>query len=71
MKVTDAVWFTTADRKVIGIIMGVDARTGEHKAYLGYGVGDDEAIDAARILENGSKVHVAKLKEVIAFLESK
>jgi len=70
MKVVNVYWFTEmAEIKPIGIVTGVGA-VGERKAYIGTGLGLDSAEDVQHIAENGAKLPLATLEEIVKDLKS-
>lgn len=68
MKVIKTYWFSNMTG-VIGIVVGQDTVTGEHKAYIGWGSGLDEKADEQQVREWGSKVNVTVLEEILALLK--
>lgn len=60
MKILNAIWFTEhGSSRPIGIILGIDENTKEHKAFIGTGNGVSEEIDAGYIASHGAKFPVA------------
>lgn len=71
MKVTDTYWFTPAVGGPVGIIVGVDEVTGEHKAYIGsLAASTTEKVDAQQIAEYGSKLDLWVLQEIASKLKA-
>lgn len=66
MKNFSSYWFTTTECKVelmgvtfaspIGIVLGFDDTTKKFMAYIGNGLGRDQAEDEGRILSGGGKL---------------
>lgn len=63
MKVTEKFWITT-DRGCIGIICGEDEITGERKAYIGIGNGQNENWDAEYIAQQGSPLSLGMVEQI-------
>ena len=69
MKVTDSYWFTNPFGGLVGIVVGLDEVTGKPKAYIGsLPVSTTEGIDARAVAEQGSKLHLSTLLEIVAKL---
>ncbi len=64
MKIIAATWFTPSTGECIGIVFGIDEITGEKKAYIGIGEGNDEGIDVDLIARNGAKFHEKHLAAI-------
>lgn len=70
MNIQDAIWFTELGGQCIGIVIGQDEVTGERKAYIGTGYGEDEGLDARFICANGAKFHLQSAEFVLNYLQS-
>lgn len=67
MRVTDTLWFT-GTHGCVGIVMGVDDTTGEHKAYIGVGVGDSERYDTELLKEHGTPLSLETVLRIASYL---
>ena len=63
MKILFTEWFTAPDG-CYGIVVGEVEETGERKAYLGKGFGQDAEVDANHIAQNGAKVHLGSIQNI-------
>jgi len=69
MRIQNAIWFTELGGQCIGIVYGEDEITGERKAYIGTGYGEDEGLDVRIICANGAKFHQLAAEEIINYLQ--
>jgi len=66
MKVTNATWFTQMGvTQPIGIVFGEDEATGEKKAYIGAGYGNEEDQDCQHIARTGAKLSLEMAKHIV------
>ena len=70
MKVIDTIWFGNITG-CAGIVIAEDDNTGERKAYLGVGRGENEKVDINRILQYGTKLSAQQLRVIVSQLEQK
>lgn len=52
-----------------GVIVAEDEFTGERRAYVGVGTGDDYMEDRERILDYGTKLPLTRIEEILALLK--
>jgi hypothetical protein len=70
MKITDSIWFTSFGWiGCIGIVMGEDDVTRKRKAYIGVGLGVNEAFDERLIVQNGAKFPAEIAERIAAWLK--
>jgi hypothetical protein len=63
MKIKETFWFTEmGSTRPIGIVIGVDERTGEPKAYIGTAFGSHEGEDVQHIASKGAKLSPSTAK---------
>jgi len=72
MKVINAIWFNEMGSfRPIGIVVAEDEATGERKAYVGTGAGQDEYTDAHSIIKRGAKLRTPTSYEIYSLLKVK
>lgn len=70
MKILDVIWFTEmGSLRPIGIVIGEDEITGERKAYIGVGNGEDEERDSKSIAGTGAKFSLDAARRIALYLE--
>lgn len=70
MEITEVVWFGGTS-PLIGVVLGKDKRTGEHKAYIGACPGQNEQGDIKNIAAYGSPLKTQQLEQILTHLKSK
>jgi len=70
MRVTDTIWFTGIYGSV-GIVLGVDDVTGDHKAYIGAGVGDSDESDTETIKDHGNPLNLDTVLRIATHIGGK
>ena len=69
MKIVNAFWFTEmGSTKPIGIVICEDKDIGKKQAYIGTGLGLDEAHDAANIVARGARLHASTVNNIETML---
>jgi len=71
VKVTSTYWFSPGTGDLVGIVIGLDEETGKPKAYIGsIPFSRTEEYDALMIAENGTKLALQTLLEIVAKLKA-
>lgn len=70
MKIFNAIWFTEmGSLRPIGIVIGEDEMTGERRAYIGVGNGEDEERDSKSIAGTGAKFGIEMAQMIVNALD--
>jgi len=64
--IIDTFWFSGLE--TIGIVV-IENPTGERKAYVGKANGFNEGADKQKIMNNGSKMYVEQLEQIVKLLK--